>query len=309
MNISKLIQKWSGIDETSKIIIIADKVQSGLAKSIQCEEDFDIKIEYYSRTEKFKKLLESLRSLSDRDLLIVMLSYQSFVENGANRYFSPFDKPEGISAKYIFVRLEISKESFIEGLSTEKSLVYDKISQMEKMKTGKTVRVTNASGTDISFQIQPFTTCSHEITQNGGMAFLPPSETSSEVVTETAFGKIAIDITVGQLYHWGRLLGTFGLVQSPVILIVENGIITEIEGDNMALELKEKLFSLPVDCRKIVELGQGLSKMNPTGLIGVDESIIDSCHFGFGDGGRCGTHLDVVISNPSIVQEETDVIK
>ena len=38
------------------------------------------------------------------------------------------------------------------------------------------------------------------------------------------------------------------------------------------------------------------------GLIGVDESIINSCHFGFGDGGRCGTHLDVVISKPAIEQ-------
>lgn len=156
--------------------------------------------------------------------------------------------------------------------------------------------------TDISFRIQPFTTCSHEITEDGKMAFLPPSETSSEVITETANGKIVVDITVGQLYYFGQLIGYFGLVESPVTLVVENGVITEVSGEGMAMEFREKLFQLPVECRKIVELGQGLSDMEPTGLIGVDESIIDSCHFGFGDGGHCGTHLDVVISKPIIEQ-------
>ena len=70
----------------------------------------------------------------------------------------------------------------------------------------------------------------------------------------------------------------------------------------MADEFKSKLFDLPKECRRMVELGQGLSEMEPTGLIGVDESIIKSCHFGFGDGCTCGTHLDVVIKAPTIRQ-------
>lgn len=49
-----------------------------------------------------------------------------------------------------------------------------------------------------------------------------------------------------------------------------------------------------------VELGQGLSNMDSAGLIGVDESILSSCHFGFGDGGTCGTHLDMVLTGPKI---------
>lgn len=58
--------------------------------------------------------------------------------------------------------------------------------------------------------------------------------------------------------------------------------------------------ALSPDCRKLVELGQGLSQMEPTGLIGVDESILRSCHFGFGDGASCGTHLDMVLAEPRI---------
>jgi len=47
-----------------------------------------------------------------------------------------------------------------------------------------------------------------------------------------------------------------------------------------------------------------LSKMTPTGLIGVDESIIDTCHFGIGDGAKCGVHLDVVVNAPTITEVE-----
>ncbi|MDE5578164.1 MAG: hypothetical protein K2J11_12355 [Oscillospiraceae bacterium] len=302
MCISNLIHKWSSLAPTAKIVIVTDDVQKNIALAIQDEGMYDVRIKYYSQTDEFAATVRSLSSLKESDLLLVMLSADTFVKDGANRFFSPFGKPEGVQAKYIFVRLDISQKSLVHGLSTEKKDVYDKIDQMNRINIEETVRVTNKSGTDISFKIKPFATCSHEITEDGGMAFLPPSETSSEVIAETANGKIVIDITVGQLYHFGQLVGYFGLVKSPITLLVENGIITEIFGDDMASEFKEKLFGLPGDCRRIVELGQGLSDMEPTGLIGVDESIIDSCHFGFGDGGNCGTHLDVVISKPTIEQ-------
>lgn len=300
MRLSKLIQKWSDLAETSKVVIITDDEQRKIADSIKNEQLFDVQIKFFSQSDTFAETLDALHALRESDMLIVTLSYNTFIECGANRYFSPFSKPDGLKAKYIFVRLGISLESLVEGLSTDKKLVYEKISQMRQLPVDAAVRVTNASGTDISFHINPFTTCSHEITEDGGMAFLPPSEISSEVITETANGKIVIDITVGQLFHYGTLLGYFGLVDAYVTLIVKDGIIIDIQGEGMAREVKDKLFALPLDCRKIVELGQGLSRMRPTGLIGVDESIIDSCHFGFGDGGSCGTHWDVVISEPSI---------
>lgn len=298
MQLSSLIQKWSGIDKHSKIMIVTDEVQRSLAESIKSEGVYNVHIEYFPLTESFTA---EMQSLSDSDLVIVMLSFDTFVQGGG-RCFSPFAKPDWLAAKYIFIRLSISRKSLIEGLSTDKALVYDKIAQMDRLLSGTPVRVKNAAGTDITLQVRSFTTCSHEITGPGGMAFLPPSETSSDVVEGTANGKIVIDITAGQLYHYGDLLGYYGLVPSPVALTVENGVITDISGKDMAADIKEKLFSLPVECRTLVELGQGLSRMQPTGLIGVDESIIDSCHFGFGDGGGCGVHWDVVISAPDIRQ-------
>lgn len=112
------------------------------------------------------------------------------MKSGANEYFTAFGKPDWMMAKYIFVRLDISKESLIQGLSTDKGLVYNKIEEMEHFNSERIITVTSESGTDISFRVNPFTTCSHEITADGRIAFLPPSETSSDVVTDTANGKI-----------------------------------------------------------------------------------------------------------------------
>lgn len=298
MSISALIKKWSGIGETSEILIITDDKQKNIAKSIQAEMN-NVRIEYFTKEDEFFRLLGSLKS---GDLIIVLLSIDTYMTSGVNEYFTAFGKPDWVKAKYIFVRLDISEKSLLQGLSTDKRLVYDKIREMDRLDPTRTVTVTSESGTDISFRIRPFTTCSHEITADGGTAFLPPSETSSEVISETANGKIVVDMTVGQLYHFGKLVGYFGLVSEPVTVTVRNGYIVEIDGGDMAAEFKSKLFALPKECRRIVELGQGLSKMEPTGLIGVDESIIDSCHFGFGDGCECGTHLDIVIKDPTIGQ-------
>lgn len=296
MTFSGLIQKWSGICAHDQILIVTDRAQYPLAHRLKEEGVFSVRILEYSPS-----IREAFSALKETDLLIVMLSFDTFI-NGANQIFSPFQKPDGLASRYIFVRLGISLESLLEGLSTDKARVYGKIAEMNRLPDGSSVRVTNAAGTDISFRIHPFATCLHEVAGPGGMAFLPPSETSSDVIAGTANGRIVIDVTVGQLYLFRTQLEYFGLPDEPVTLTVEDGFITNVQGGRMAADVRRALFSLSQESRMLVELGQGLSDMKPTGLIGVDESILSSCHFGFGDGGSCGTHWDVVISSPRIEQ-------
>ena len=52
----------------------------------------------------------------------------------------------------------------------------------------------------------------------------------------------------------------------------------------------------------VVELGHGLSDIEPTGIIGVDESMNGTCHIGICN--RNPYHLDVVIKNPTITAIE-----
>jgi len=301
MSITDFTEKWCSLSGDAKVVIVTNGDRVTLANDLQNCIKNKCEILIFAPG---GELMSALVELSPSDLVIALFGFNTFVFGGANGIFSPFSKPQGVSAKYAFVRLGISMESLFEGLSTPKELIYNKIDELRQYKNGTCLRITNDSGTDIALRINPFTTCSHEITADGEMAFLPPSETSSDVIANNADGRIVADVTVGQLYHYGELLGSFGLVDQPVILTVENGIVVDITGGKMAAELKGKLFSLPAECRELVELGHGLSKMTPTGLIGVDESIIDTCHFGIGDGAKCGVHLDVVVNAPTITEVE-----
>lgn len=296
MNFKTSLTQWCDISLDSRILIITDKIQYEIAEFFQNELDNDCEIIQF---EPADIMTNKLKELKEDDLLIVILSFDTFIKDGANNYFSPFTTPNGIVAKYIFIRLNISKESLLQGLSTPKSLVYNKIAERKTLNFNN-ARIVNNSGTNIILKIDSFDTYSYEINNECKHAFLPPSETSARVIAGTANGKIVIDITVGQLYYYGNLLGYFGAVKTPITMIVQNGLVADIYGNDMANELKHKLFALPVECRELVELGQGLSKMEPTGLIGIDESIIDTCHFGIGDSEKCGLHLDVVISNPTL---------
>lgn len=297
MDFTILVNQWCDLSPDAIIWIITDGVQNQIAEAIKRDVGNRCVIQLFSPAQT---ITSDVKLLMPKDLLLVLLTLDTFVTQGANRCFSPFGKPQGVSAKYAFVRLGITQHSLLQGLYTPKELVYEKINEMSRITSHDLLRITNQAGTDIILQVKPFTTCSHEITEDGGFAFFPPSEVTSEVIAKTASGKIVVDVTVGQFYYYGKLLGTFGRVPSPVTLIVGNGVVTDIYGNRMAEELKEKWFELPQECREVVELGQGLSQMSPTGLIGVDESIIDTCHFGIGDGGICGMHLDVVLYNPVI---------
>lgn len=297
MNLSSLLARWTSLSPEARIVIVTDPAQQPIAEEIRSGSRHPVEILLFTDAKSIRPPLERLLP---RDLVMALFSIDTFISAGGNRVFSPFGKPDWLPAKFAFIRLGISSASLREGLSTPREAVYAKIDEMNRLNPSLPVRVTAPAGTDVTLRIRPFTTCSHEITEDGGYAFLPPSETSSEIAEGTANGKIVIDVTIGQLYHFGELLGAFGLTAAPITLAIRDGFITDISGGGMADELREKLFELPPACRKLVELGQGLSDMQPTGLIGVDESILSTCHFGFGDGGECGVHLDLVVSAPTI---------
>lgn len=294
-------EEWFGETESSKIFILTDSKQEIMIREIMidvvCKSIKIINLD----VEKFD--INEIVKLKKNDLTIVALSLDSFVYKGFNSIFSPFRKPKNISCKYVFIRLDITKSSLTEGLMTEKSLIMNEIKKFLEIQKGSRIRVTAPSGTDISFDINMFSTCNHFIDKKSDIAFLPPSELEAGICLGTANGIIVVDITIGQINQYGKYLGQFGLVDKPVKLIVKESCIVDVIGNE---ELKKILESLEEEARVLVELGKGLSKMSPTGVIGIDESIITTCHFGIGDGScvnienKASIHLDVVVDRPVI---------
>lgn len=295
---------WFGDTTESKLYVITDNKQYPIISKVL--ESIPNKGIEFVNVDEDDFHGGALRNLDKDDMLIVALSIDSFIYKGFNSIFSPFRKPKNILSKYVFIRLDISEKSLREGLETDFSEYNKMIRQYSGIKENSKVLVTSPSGTNISFKINRFKHCSHYIDEHSDIAFLPASELEAGIELGTANGEIVIDVTVGQINQYGKWLGMFGLVNNPVKLTVKDSKIVKIDGDEDARKLEEILFSLEPEARVLVELGKGLSNMTPTGIIGVDESIANTCHFGIGDGGcvnidnQASIHLDVVINNPTI---------
>jgi molybdopterin converting factor small subunit len=292
---------WFGNTSNSQVYVVTDNQQfekiQPILSSIKCK---DLKVCNINERDFELSALELLERI---DLVIVALSYDSFVLEGFNNLFSPFRKPQNLKSNYVFIRLDISAKSLNQGLSTDIELVKEDIKRYKSIEENTKLKVSSINGTNIIFDVNKFKTCNHYISDDSTMAFLPPSEIYAGIVLGSANGEIVVDVSVGQLYKQGQLLEQFGLVDKHVKLIVENSRIIDVLGNDT---LKDRLNQLEAEDRVLVELGVGLSDMTPTGIIGIDESIRGTCHFGIGDGqfygidNKSSIHLDVVIDTPVI---------
>ncbi len=221
------------------------------------------------------------------------------MNKGYGNTFSPFSKPAKCAGKYIFIRLDIPEASLLSGLNTNIKKVESIIREYQTLSHGKKVRITTDKGTDITMQIDRQELLPYDARPVGGHAFLPPSEISEELVYSSANGTIVVDVTVGELRFGADLIDPLGIVDREVMLTVRNGFIVDIVGGDIATRLKAGLDKLDKNLQMLVELGHGLSDLTATGIIGVDESMNGTCHFGIGNYNPY--HVDVVVSNPKII--------
>jgi len=297
MDCSTLATTWTSLAETAKILILTEAARMPLAERIKADNQpyaasvmiLDIGTEPYEA---------AMHSLSPDDLLLVLLTVDGFMQKGYRETFSPFSKPDGCESKYIFIRLDIPEASLLSGLNTAIAKAEHIIRDCEAFTPGKTVRVTTAAGTDITMQVDYQELLPYHARERGGHAFLPPAEISEELVPGSANGVIVADITVGELRFGAALIDSLGLVDEPVRITVEHGLVKNIEGGSIARRLQDGLNRLDKSLQTLVELGHGLSDLTPTGIIGVDESMNGTCHFGIGS--RDPYHVDVVVANPTI---------
>lgn len=298
MDFSTISTTWALLEKNAKILIITESERLSIAERIKADNLFyvsEVKIMDISGGSAYE---QEMYRLTENDLLIVLLTTAGFMNKGYRDKFSPFSKPSGFAGKYIFIRLDIPKASLLSGLNTSIDKVESIIRECQALNSGKKVRVTTDKGTDIVVEIAHQELLAYHARSLGGHAFLPPAEISEELVHSSANGTIVVDTTVGELRFGADLIDPLGIVDGPVVITVEHGLVVDIAGGHIAKRLKTGLNKLDKELQILVELGHGLSDLTPTGIIGVDESMNGTCHFGIGN--RNPYHVDVVVSNPNI---------
>lgn len=297
MNFSTISSTWCGLENSSKIVIVTESERLDIAKRIKADNsEFVSEIKIYNiEVDEYE---DEMKSLSENDLLIALFTIKGFMEKNYRNIFPSFSKPLGVKSKYVFIRLDIPDEALLTGLNTDFNKVENIISQLKTLENGSKVKVTSPSGTDITTCIKYQEVLPYHARVTGGNAFLPPPEVSEALYEDSTNGTIVVDVTVGELRINGEQIDELGIVDEPVIIKVKDGLVKEIKGGKIAERLKKGLSLLQEEQLVVVELGHGLSDIQPTGIIGVDESMNDTCHFGIGTGNPF--HLDLVVRNPKI---------
>lgn len=110
------MEYWFGNCSDSNILVITDKKQYREIKNVLLNLKSK-SIRHILVDDKEFSIYE-YEHLTPSDLLVVALSIGSFVSNGLNKYFSLFSKPQNLLSKYVFIRLDITSRSLMEGLNT-----------------------------------------------------------------------------------------------------------------------------------------------------------------------------------------------
>lgn len=178
----------------------------------------------------------------------------------------------------------------------------------EAFRQGKNLHFTTKKGTDLHLQVGELealalTGICHE---PGDWQILPCGHMGSGVTPGTAHGTIVVDGSIAPVYR---------AVTEPVVLTVENGAITAVEG---GLEAQEWLsaaraFDDPT-AFNIAEMGLGTNpKARLSGTPHEDERIMGAAHIGIGNNTAFGGaikapwHVDANILNAT-VQIDGEVI-
>ena len=175
------------------------------------------------------------------------------------------------------------------------------------LKGSSTIRVTTPSGTDVTFSVKGrrFFTLDGYFQEDMGFAALPGGECPTSPLEETAFGTIVVDYSMDGL---GRL-------KQPLILQVEAGRVSSIEGTPEERSIILDIFKKDPNARNLAEFSIGT---NPgarlIGNLAEDKKALGTVHFALGDNKSLGgavnasVHLDALVLNPTVIADERRVI-
>lgn len=180
----------------------------------------------------------------------------------------------------------------------------------EVLSVGKEVKIITDKGTKLSIKInnRQANSCPGWCYGPGTLASPPDVESNIAPLEKESNGVVVVDGSIPN--------EKLGLIDSPLILKIENGQIVDIKGKSASV-LEEILNSLNnPGTRILAELGFGLNpKARICGIMLEDEGCLGTVHLGFGSNSTIGGnncvpfHLDMVLRAPTVSIDNRVVLK
>jgi len=173
---------------------------------------------------------------------------------------------------------------------------------------GNEARLNTPAGTDLTFSIAGREAMADTgiLREKGDFGNLPAGEACLAPVEGKTSGVAVID---------GAMAGVGG-IKTPIRMVIKDGYVTEITGEDEAKVLSELLKDKGKEAKNIAELGIGTNeKAVPSGSPLEDEKVMGTVHIAIGDniiyGGhvKAPVHLDGIMKNPTLVIDGRTVIQ
>lgn len=176
---------------------------------------------------------------------------------------------------------------------------------------GSFARITTELGTDITLHMDGRTgnCCPGYVGHPGELGSPPDVEANVSPLETRSNGIVVVD---GAIPYPG-----LGLLEHPIEMRVEEGVIVDIAGDESIVCKLTELFDSadPRRTRVLAECGVGLNPLAKlSGIMLTDEGAMGTMHFGFGSNATVGGendvsfHLDFVFTNPTLEVDSVLII-
>jgi aminopeptidase len=292
------IKTCMGVKKGEKILVITDEIKRDIGYSLHSNA---IRLGYFSILAEMKS--GKINGEEPSAEIAELMQKFDVVFCPTAKSLTHTDARRAASAKGVRIATfpGITNEVMIRGMNAD----YNKISKLSLrlkkiLETGKVIRVTSPSGTDITFSIKGRTAYASKglFHKKGESGNLPTGETFLAPIEGTSNGIFVVD---------GSMAG-LGLIKNENISItVRNGYADKITGGNLAKKLRQQLDSVGKQARNIAEFGIGTNdSAKLSGVLLEDEKVMGTIHIALGNnvsmGGNVNVpiHLDGVIKKPDV---------
>lgn len=300
----KLILDCMGTQQDEKLLIVADEKTTELGYGFAVAgRECGIETTFVEAPAQKKgeppEPVAAAMSAADVEFLLTSMSYSH-----VKARIAATEKGVRI-ASMPMMTVEIA-ENYLNADYPYIKVVSEKYSEM--LTTASKVRVVTEKGTDITLDITGRTAHADTglLTEKGALGNLPAGEAYLAPLEDKGTGTIVVDGCIAYV----------GPVEDDVILTVEDGRITGIEGMISAQKLRDFLEDKDSEAYGIAEFGIGT---NPGAkIIGhplVDEKVWGTVHIAFGMNSSIGgfresnIHYDCIINEPTVWIDDVKVME
>jgi len=263
------------LDSLTHLVVYTDTFRYWLASGLldlaeRLELNISLQLLESIEDEEGMEIRQSLAYLPDSTLLAVFFSDRNPVIAELNHIFPLLTTPAGFSGHYLIAQQHLPDQYFASHLQANLFRALDREDELRDH-INNHLRCISETGTILEADVDSLVSFPY-FGENNHL-ILPSTELVIELGPASLDGVAVISQTIGEYLEEGEIVDPFGLVGDPLTLLIEDGQITGMQGNDLLVRRLSRLISLPFSPDR-VQLSVGLGpELAASGIIEHDRLL------------------------------------